>query len=102
MPVAEYRLSPKAIEDLEEIWNYLSPINEPAADALMDTIHQRLQTAVDFPLMGAPRAALGPNARILVEGLYVIVYEPRDYGLLVVTIVHARKRPEDWLKPRDR
>lgn len=98
MPKAEYRLSPKAIDDLAEIWNHLSLINEPAADALMERIHSRLTAALDFPLKGAPRPRLGPKARILIEGRYIIIYEPAEYGLYVVAVTHHRKRPEDWLE----
>jgi toxin ParE1/3/4 len=97
MRKAEYRLSPKAIEDLAEIWNYLSSLNEPAADALMERIHLKLMSTLDFPLQGSPRPRLGPKARILLEGEYVIVYEPAGYGLHVVAVAHARKRPENWL-----
>ena len=102
MRKAEYRLSPKAIDDLRDIWDYLAPLNERAADELMENIHERITSALDFPLTGSPRPKLGPKARILIEGQYVIVYEPSDYGVYVVAVAHGRKRPQDWLKPKKR
>jgi plasmid stabilization system protein ParE len=97
MPGREYRLSPKAISDLQTIWNHLAALNERAADTLLENIHRKLVAALDFPLTGSPRPALGPTARILIEGQYIIVYEPADYGLYVVTIVHGRRQPSNWL-----
>ncbi|MDB5526850.1 MAG: plasmid stabilization system protein [Rhizobium sp.] len=98
MPETEYRLSPKAINDLQNIWDYLSPLSERAADVLIENIHKKITSALDFPMQRSPRPKLGPKARILIEGQYVIVCEPADYGLFVVTVVHGRRRPDDWPK----
>jgi plasmid stabilization system protein ParE len=86
---------------LAEIWNYLSSLNESAADALMERIHLKLSAALDFPLSGSPRPVLGPKARILVEGQYIILYEPADYGIFVAAVVHHAKKPENWLKDKN-
>jgi len=101
MPRAEYRLSPKAIRDLNSIWTYVSEHNEPAADALLHRIRDRIRSAAIYPEIGAKRPRLGAQARILIEGSYVVVYEPADYGVHVVTIVHARRRPSHWLKDKN-
>jgi toxin ParE1/3/4 len=47
--------------------------------------------------MGAARPELSATARILVEGRYVIIYEPMPYGVLAVAIVHGMRDPERWL-----
>jgi toxin ParE1/3/4 len=77
-----------------------APRNEPAAGALVERLHVKIVSALQFPFKGAPRPSLGAKARILVEGQYVIIYEPADYGLLVVAIADSRKRPKDWLKSK--
>jgi toxin ParE1/3/4 len=99
MSKAEYRLSPKAIEDLRAIWDYLAPRNEKAAEALLENIHNRLTLTLDVPEAGSPRPKIGAKARILLERPYVIIYEPAAYGIYVVAIVHGRRRPKNWLKP---
>lgn len=47
--------------------------------------------------MGAARPELSSTARILVEGRYIMIYEPTPYGILVVAIVHGMRDPEQWL-----
>ncbi len=47
--------------------------------------------------MGAPRPELSPTARILIEGSYVIVYEPMPCGIRIVTVVYGGRKPENWL-----
>ena len=61
--------------------------------ALLD----KLGLAAEHPAIGAPRRFLGPTARILVEGRYVVIYEPTDYGVLAVAIVHGARDPETWI-----
>ena len=101
MPRGEYRLSPKSIRDLNKIWTYLAEFNEPAADALLRRIHDKIRAAAIHPEIGARGSKLGVKARILVEGEYVVVYEPADYGAYVVTVVHGRRRPSNWLKDKN-
>ena len=48
--------------------------------------------------MGVARPELSPTARILVEGRYIVIYEPRADGVLVVAIVHGMRDPANWLK----
>ena len=50
--------------------------------------------------MGAPRPELSATARLLVEGRYVMVYEPEPQGILVVAIVHGMRDMALWLSSR--
>jgi toxin ParE1/3/4 len=38
------------------------------------------------------------TARILIEGRYVVIYEPMPYGVLAVAIVHGMRDPDNWLR----
>ena len=91
------RLTPRAEQDLRDIWHSIAPDTEVAADALLTRILDRLELAADQPHMGAARPELRATARILVEGRYVIIYEPTPYGVLAVAIVHGMRDPEHWL-----
>ncbi len=37
------------------------------------------------------------TARVLIEGRYIVIYEPQLEGILVVAIVHGMRDPEHWL-----
>lgn len=93
----QYRLTPKAEAELRTIWRTIAPENEAAADALLWRILLKLEKAAEFPDMGAPRPELSPTARLLIEGRYIIIYEPAPYGVLAVAIVHGMRHPESWL-----
>ena len=95
--MGRYRLTPRAEQDLRDIWHSIAADNETAADALLTPILGRLELAVGQPHMGAARPELSATARILIEGRYVIIYEPMPYGVLAVAIVHGMRDPERWL-----
>lgn len=71
--------------------------NEPAADRLMDRFFDQFERAACFPEMGVARPEIAPSARLLVEGRYVILYEPTPEGVLIVAIVHGMRDPARWL-----
>jgi plasmid stabilization system protein ParE len=95
--VAEYTLSPRAEEDLREIWRAIAPDNELAADALLRRILEKTELAAAHPQMGARRTNLSPTARILIEGRYVVIYEPKHDGVFVVAVVYGPRDIEHWL-----
>jgi plasmid stabilization system protein ParE len=37
------------------------------------------------------------TARVLIEGRYIVIYEPKLEGVLVGAIVHGMRDPEHWL-----
>jgi toxin ParE1/3/4 len=95
--VAKYILSPKAEQDLREIWRGIAPDNEAAADALLMRIFDKAELAAQQPLMGSSRPELSASARILIEGNYILIYEPMPYGIFVVSIVHGARDVANWL-----
>lgn len=95
--MAKYVLSPKAEEDLRQIWRSIAPDNERAADDLLTRILNKAELAAGQPLMGSSRPELSPTARILIEGRYVAIYEPMPYGIFVVAVVYGPRDVENWL-----
>ncbi|MGV1837991.1 type II toxin-antitoxin system RelE/ParE family toxin [Rhizobium rhizogenes] len=95
--MAKYILSPKVEEDLRQIWCTITPDNERAADALLTRILDKAELAAGQPLMGSRRPELSPTARILIEGRYVVIYEPMTYGIFVVAVVYGPRDVENWL-----
>lgn len=95
--MARSLFSPRAEEDLRAIWRTIAPDKETAADALLRRLLDKAELAASQPEMGAARPELSATARILVEGSYVIIYEPMPYGVFVVAVVHGGPDPENWL-----
>jgi toxin ParE1/3/4 len=50
-----------------------------------------------MPMIGAARPELGAQARILVEGRYVVIYEPQPDGIAVIAVVHGMRAMDNWL-----
>jgi plasmid stabilization system protein ParE len=95
--VAKSIFSPQAEYDLREIWHSIAPDNERAADALLRRILDKTELAAEHPRMGSARPDLSPTARILIEGRYIVIYEPMDYGIFVVAVVYGPRDVENWL-----
>lgn len=95
--MAKSVFSPRAEEDLREIWRSIAPDNERAADALLLRILDKVELAAGHPEMGSPRPELSPTARILIEGRYIAIYEPMPYGVFVVAVVYGARDVESWL-----
>lgn len=92
------RFSPRAEQDLKDIWYSIAVDNENAADAHLLKLFDRLELAVTQPSMGFARRELSPTARILVHGRYLVIYEPAEAGIAIVAIVHGMRDPSTWLE----
>ncbi|SIQ69082.1 Plasmid stabilization system protein ParE [Rhizobium sp. RU20A] len=82
---------------MREIWLRIAEENEAAADALVMRLFDKFDLAARHPAMGAGRPEIDPKARMIVEGRYVAFYEPTDYGVEIVTVVHGMRHPSTWL-----
>jgi toxin ParE1/3/4 len=91
--------APTARAHLEDIWRSVFIENPRAADNLIRRIVKRIETASEQPGMGSPRPYLSPRARILVEGRYVVIYEPVEgaRAVNVLAVVHGMRDPASWL-----
>ena len=94
---AEVRFTPRAEDDLYEIWASIAVDNAQAADALFARMMRKAKLAASQPLMGTPRPELSVSARLLIEGRYLMIYEPVAEGILVVAIVHGMRDPASWM-----
>lgn len=95
--MAKAVFSPRAEEDLRDIWRSIAPDNEAAADALLLRLLDKAELAAAQPHMGSPRPELSSTARLLVEGRYVVIYEPMPGGIFVAAVVHGARDVESWL-----
>ena len=95
--MAEVLVTPQAEADLQEIWLIIAVDNPTAADRLLRRISKKLDFLGEFPEMGSPRPELTASARILVEGNYVILYEPSGESVVIVRVLHGARDLSDLL-----
>jgi toxin ParE1/3/4 len=96
--VARIVITPRAEDELAEIWLSIAIDNEAAAEQIVRTIAQKIDRLSDQPRLGPRRPDLRPSARMLVHTPYLILYEthpdtdtgPVDF-VEVVSIVDGRR-----------
>jgi len=90
--------TPQAREDLIEIYVYIAHDNVPAAELIFDAIAAKAELLAEYPRLGVRRPEIRPSTRMLVERMYLILYETRpdsDAGEIdlveIVRIVDGRR-----------
>lgn len=90
--------TPQAREDLIEIYTYIALDNPSAAERIFDAIEAKAMQLADYPRLGVRRPEIRPSTRILVERMYLILYETHpesDDGKIdsveIVRIVDGRR-----------
>ena len=97
--MARVRLTPRAREDLDEIWLYIARDNMGAADRLIDAIGARCNGLADFPELGPARPDIAPDARMLTIDNYIVLYRSRGADVEIVRVVHGARRLEALWPP---
>lgn len=92
--MSRLRFTPLAVQDLEEIHDYIAADNAEAALRLMERLEKRCQSLAETPGMGRSREELSPFLRSLAEGNYVIFYRPIEDGAEVVRVLHGARSIE--------
>lgn len=89
--MSHIRLTIPAIQDLEEIYDYIALDNVEAAERLKARLQKRWRSAADNPGIGSKRDYLQPNLRSVREGNYVILYHQIEDGIEIVRILHGAR-----------
>jgi toxin ParE1/3/4 len=93
--VSGYVFHPKALTDLDEIWEYIGKDNPDAADRVLVEIRQAIQGLVPFPHQGHRRPDLSSRPlRVQTLRDFLIVYAPDEKPLLVIAVLHGRRNPK--------
>jgi len=67
--------TPQAREDLLDIYVTIGFDNPSAAERLYTAMEEKATLLVSYPRMGVRRPEIAPAARMLVEGVYLLLYE---------------------------
>ena len=81
----------RARADLLAIWRDVAADDPAAADRLFDRLKARVRILETFPEAGPSRPDIAPDARVLVEWLYLILYRLVPGGVQVVRVLHGAR-----------
>lgn len=88
------RLSRAARSDLQAYMQGLELFGTRQVDTYIEGLFQKLDLLVDFPMLGAARPELTPDAHVLFYGSHAILYRIDGADVFIRRIRHAL---EDWL-----
>jgi len=92
--MARYRVSRKAIHDLDGIWFSIAKENEAAAERQLDRIYDAFEMFARLPRVGRARPDIAQRIRSFVVDNYVIFYELATPGVRIVRVWDGRQDPE--------
>ena len=84
-----YSFSTEAIQDLDQICQYIAQNDQPAASKIFDAIRKKARLLSQFPNMGKAYSQLAPDLRGAPIEDYIIFYYPRADGLDIARIVRG-------------
>jgi plasmid stabilization system protein ParE len=89
-----YAFHSEALNDLDEIWEYIATDNIDAAGRVIAEILAAIRNVVSFPNSGHQRPDLTsrPLRFILVRD-YLIAYAPDEKPLWVIAVLHGKRSP---------
>ena len=82
---------PLALQDLDDIWDYIAQDNPQVADHFIDKVEKQCRLLAEFPNIGTNCDALSPGLRFLVVDKYVLFYIALDDGIEVVRVLHGAR-----------
>ena len=87
-----YRLTPRAINDIAAIADYLNERNPAAAAELISDVIGRFEMLARHPYAGPPRDDILPGLRHLVLGSYIAFYQAEGGDAVILRVLHGRQQ----------
>lgn len=88
----QYRLSPEAKQDLDDIFDYVArEAGIATAERLIDDITDRLPFLASNPAAGRQREELEAGARSFPVGSYIVYYRRSPIGIDIARILHGKR-----------
>lgn len=94
------KYSPAAVDDMDEIFSYISLDNVQAAETLLKKLDQHISILADFPNMGSVLSEeefplIQRAYRFIVVNPYLVFYRVLDDTIIIHRILHGRR---DYLR----
>jgi toxin ParE1/3/4 len=90
--------TPQSREDLLEIYVTIGADSLDAAERVFSSIEEKAELLETYPRLGVRRPEIAPSARMLIEGVYLVLYETypdTDEGPVesveIVRILHGHR-----------
>ncbi|MGC1484467.1 MAG: type II toxin-antitoxin system RelE/ParE family toxin [Candidatus Acidiferrum sp.] len=93
--MTQLRISPRAGEDLLEIWSYIADDSEANADAFIDKIYETMELLARQPGLGRHRDELAPGIQSFPVGRYIIFYRVLINAIEIVRVLHGTRDIEN-------
>lgn len=91
----QYRLAPRALADLEDIWRYSAETwSIEQADRYIDELVRIFETIAAMPTLARERSEFTPPVRIHVHENNLIVYTATDDHIAILRLLGGR---QDWI-----
>jgi toxin ParE1/3/4 len=84
--------SPRAAQDLIELWTHIAADDPTAADRMLDLIEEKLGMLAANPAIGPARPDIAPDLQLFPIRRYVVLYRTLPDGIEVVRVVHGMRR----------
>ena len=100
--MAAYRLTPKAVDDLDGIYEYtIENFGLGQAQDYLNGLHQRFEELAERPALGRGADRLAPGLRRFPYQSHVVFYKPEDRGVLIVRVLHESMDVPRHFVPND-
>jgi plasmid stabilization system protein ParE len=101
--VKPFLLASEAVQDLDEIWEYIAQDNLDAGDRLIESLYENMLKLVETPGLGHTREDLVPDRRLLFwpVGNYLILYRTRASSIEIVAVVHGKRDVPAFIRRRE-
>jgi plasmid stabilization system protein ParE len=90
-----FQLTPRAINDLSEIWEYIAEDNADAANRVESAILSACNRLARRPMMGSRRSEITPLPvrfwTVTRFPSFIVVYRPDTRPLQVVAVLHGKR-----------
>jgi toxin ParE1/3/4 len=93
--VSQPRISPRASEDLTEIWSYIADDSLANADSFIDKLYETMQVLSRQPGSGRHREEIAPGIQSFPFGRYIIFYRAVTRGIEIVRVLHGARDIEN-------
>lgn len=92
-------LTPRAEQDVSDIWDYIAADNIEAADRVLDALEKALHNLAKNPGIGHMREELADRRhRFFPVYSYLIVYRLETKPLQVIRVLHGARDVENILR----
>ena len=97
-----YQLSPDALRDLKDVWDFIHSDSPDAADKVVDALFTACEGLAAMKHKGHTREDLTSSAvRFWTVYSYYVIYRPETTPLDIIGIVRASRDVPDVLRERD-